>query len=218
MKRETAVLSVVMGLGLAGVSVISASGQTRVVVPIIVRQPSLGAAPARTSVQVTTRTSSPQSGVTQTQVTVRDTTGIRGYSGSVPTGLPPGATQVTVRDTTGIRGYSGSVPSGLPPGTTQVTVRDTTGIRGYSGSVPAGLPPGTTQVTVRDTTGVRGFAPPGSRVGVNPGSGPSAPRADGPAVIVPFPVTRQAAAGGDLQSVIITSEGPIDFPIIILAD
>ena len=167
MRRGMVVTSVVMSLGLGGVLVIPASGQTRVVVPIIVRQPSRGvAAPARTSVQVTTRTSSPQPGVTQTQVTVRDTTGIRGYAGSVPTGLPPGATQVTVRD----------------------------------------------------TTGIRGFLSPGSRAGVNPGGGLSAPRADGPAVVVPFPVTHRAAGGGDLRSVIITSEGPIDFPIVILAD
>jgi hypothetical protein len=80
--------------------------------------------------------------------------------------------------------------------------------------------PGVTQtrVTVRDTTGIRGFASPGSSVGLNPRGAPPAPRTDSPAVIVPFPVTLQAAPGVDRQSVIITSEGPIDAPIIVLTD
>jgi hypothetical protein len=193
MRQRTAVVGVLAGVGLAGFSVEPVMAQSRVVVPIIVQQPrSAPSTPARTSIQVTTQTVSPRPGVTQTRVTVRDTTGIRGHASSVPTGLSPGVTRVTVRDTTGIRGHASSVPTGLSPGATQVTVRD--------------------------TTGIRGFASPGSSVGLNPRGAPPAPRTDSPAVIVPFPVTLQAAPGVDRQSVIITSEGPIDAPIIVLTD
>jgi hypothetical protein len=222
MRRETVVLSVVMSLGLGGLSAIPASAQTRVVVPIIVRQPNLGtAAPARTSVQVTTRTVSPQPGVTRTHVTVRDTTGFSGYSGSA-TPPQPGVSQVIVRDTTGFRGYSGHAPA-PQPGVTRVIIKDTTGFSGYSsGHVPAPQP-GVTHVTVRDTTGFRGFlsgqaAARPQTAGRSAGSQGPPVVDDGATVVVPFPVTLRPGFGGASRSLVITSDAPIDAPIIILAD
>ncbi|HEY7601906.1 MAG TPA: hypothetical protein VIB60_05325 [Methylomirabilota bacterium] len=222
MRRETVVLSVVMGLGLGGLSAIPAPAQTRVVVPIIVRSPSLGAAASgRPSVQVTTRTVSPQPGVTQTQVTVRNTTGVRGYSGPASPSQP-GVSQVIVRDTTGFRGYSGHTPA-PQPGVTRVIIRDTTGFSGYSSGHAMAPQPGVTHVTVRDTTGTAGFlsspAPASRRpAGRYPGT-PEPPAVDGGAtVLVPFPVTLRPGFGGASRSLVITSDAPIDAPIVFLAD
>ena len=202
MKQATVVVGVLAGVGLAGLLVGPVTAQSRVVVPIIIQAPRASAPSAgSSSVQVTTRTVSPQPGVTGTQVTVRDTTGIRGYSSVVPSALPPAATgtQVTVRDTTGIRGFSSVVRPGavLATGGTQVTVRDTTGIQGFSSVVRPGAVLATgTQVTVRDTTGIQGFS------SVRPGAFPS-------------------GASGTLapaRSVTIRSDGPLDLPIIVLTD
>jgi hypothetical protein len=49
-------------------------------------------------------------------------------------------------------------------------------------------------------------------------AGPSGPPtvADGSDVIVPFPVTLRRGSGGQPQSLTITTDGPIDTPIVIL--
>jgi hypothetical protein len=222
MRRETIAVSVVMGLGLGWLPAAPVSAQTRVVVPIIVRQPSLGvAAPARTSVQVTTRTSSPQAGVTRTQVTVRDTTGFSGYSGHA-LAPQPGVTRVIIKDTTGFSGYSGHALA-PQPGVTRVIIMDTTGFSGYSSGHALAPQPGMTHLTVKDTTGFRGFlsghaAARPQTAGGHPGSQGSPVIDDGATVVVPFPVTLRPAFGGASRSLVITSDAPIDAPIIILAD
>ena len=77
MKRMVVGASILTSLALAGVAPAPAAAQSRVVVPIIIQAPRPAAtAPSRTqSIHVTTRTASPQPGVTTSRVTVRDTTG-----------------------------------------------------------------------------------------------------------------------------------------------
>ena len=77
MKRMVASASILTSLAMAVVASAPADAQSRVVVPIIIQAPRpAAAAPSRTqSIHVTTRTTSPQPGVTTSRVTVRDTTG-----------------------------------------------------------------------------------------------------------------------------------------------
>ena len=82
-------------------------------------------------------------------------------------------------------------------------------------------------MTIQNTTGINGFSrlpgapaperPPRAPTVATVGGSQEAPIvADGPAVVVPFPVTLQPALGGRPQSLVITTEGPIDTPIVIL--
>jgi hypothetical protein len=201
MRRAVGVTSVVVGLGLGlggGLPAAPVSAQTGVMVPIVIRQPGAAvSAPARTSVQVTTRTVSPQPGVTQTHVTIRDTTGVAGYASGRPQSTEPGVTRVTIQDTTGVAGYASGRPLSTEPGVTRthVTIQDTTGINGFSSRTlgwnragipqPVGGPPGPLRPPTVD---------------------------DGPTVIVPFPVTLRPGP----QSLTITTNAPIDTPIVIL--
>ncbi len=169
MRQGMIVASVLAGLGLAGTSAGPATAQTRVIVPIVI-QTQRAASPqsARTpSIHVTSRTASPQPGVTTTRVTVRDTTGA-GRS----VGLSPASQTMA------------TVPAGTPSVLVTVDRR-----RGPDG---AGAP-GQTRVTVEDVS--------------------HSNRALGG----PAPVSVQRAAGFGQQTLIITSEAPIDAPIVILA-
>jgi hypothetical protein len=152
-----------------GLTAVPAAAQSRVVVPIVIQAPRPGTtSPSRTpTIHVTTRTASPQPGVTATRVTVRDTTG-----GARTAGMSSGVKTL------------GSV---APPGTPSVLVtvdrrREPDG-RGA---------PGQTKIIVEDV----------SR---------SSHTVGGPA---PVSVNRTASPGQ--QTLIITSEAPIDAPIVIL--
>jgi hypothetical protein len=222
------VTSVVAGLGLAGLPSAPASAQGRVVVPIIIRQPGSGAPAAAaptTSVEVTTRTVSPRPGVTRTDVRIQDTTGVAGYASGRGRAPEPGVSRVTIQDATGVAGYASGRPLSPQPGVTRVTIQDTTGVAGYASGRPQTTEPGVTRthVTIQDTTGVNGFssarlgwirAGEPQPVGV-PSVPPGSPTVDnGSGVIVP--VILQRGPGGRLQSLTITTDGPIDTPIVIL--
>jgi hypothetical protein len=222
-ERATLVTSLIAFLGLAGLPAGPVLAQTRVVVPIVIQAPRVASPQAApTSVQITTRTVSPRTGGTRTEVTVQDTTGVRGFSRVSPSAPPSGETRVTVQDTTGVHGFSRVSRSAPPSGETRVTVQDTTGVRGFSSRRPGVLSPDatTTQVTVQDTTGVQGFSSvrssplPGATM--TPGQLHAAGDA-GSTVVVPFPVTLRPVTAGSLQSLTIRTEGPIDAPIVILA-
>jgi hypothetical protein len=196
-ERATLVTRLIAFLALAGLPAGPVLAQTRVVVPIVIQAPRVASPQAApTSVQITTRTVSPRTGGTRTEVTVQDTTGVHGFSRVSRSAPPSGETRVTVQDTTGVRGFSSRRPSVLSPGatTTHVTVQDTTGVQGFS-SVRSGPLPGAT---------------------MTPGQLPAAGDA-GSTVVVPFPVTLRPVTAGSLQSLTITTEGPIDAPIVILA-
>jgi hypothetical protein len=80
-----------------------------------------------------------------------------------------------------------------------------------------------TQVTVKDTTGIHGFSSIQAlarhqTAGPYPGSQGPPTVDDGVTVVVPFPVTLRPAFGGAPRSLTITSDAPIDAPIVILAD
>jgi hypothetical protein len=226
MRRAALVTSVIAGLGLAGLPSAPASAQGRVVVPIIIRQPGFAASPsAPTSVQVTTRTVSPQPGVTRTDVRIQDTTGVAGYASGRAGTREPGVSRVTIQDTTGVAGYATGRSSSSQPGVTRVTIQDTTGVAGYASGRPPATDPGLTRthVTIQDTTGTNGFssarlgwtrAGVPQPVGVTPG--PSTPPTvdDGSRVIVPVMLRR--GPGGQPQSLTITTDAPIDTPIVIL--
>jgi len=169
MRRGMVVASVLAGLGLAGPPAGPAAAQSRVIVPIVIQtQRAAPVQAARTpSVQVTTRTVSPQPGVTTTRVTVRDTTGA-GRS----VGLSPASRTMA------------TVPAGTPSVLVTVDRR-----RGLDGSGA----PGRTRVTVEDVS--------------------HSNRALGG----PAPVSILRAAGLGQETLIITSEAPIDAPIVILA-
>jgi hypothetical protein len=227
MRGAVTVTSVIVGLALGGLPPTPASAQTRVIVPIVIRQPGTvaPAAAARTSVEVTTRTVSPQAGVTRTDVRIRDTTGVAGYASGRTQTAEPGVSRVTIRDTTGVAGYGSTRPHSPQPGVTRVTIRDTTGVAGYASGRSQTTDPGVTRthVTIQDTTGVNGFssARPGwIRAGVpQPVDARSVPPGsptvdDGSGVIVPVLVRR--GPGGQPQSLTITTDGPIDTPIVIL--
>jgi hypothetical protein len=76
-KRARAVAVLMASVGLVAMSAEAARAQARVVVPISIPAPPAGSTliARPPSVTVTTRTASPQPGVTTTPVTVRDTTG-----------------------------------------------------------------------------------------------------------------------------------------------
>jgi len=168
MRRGMVVAGVLAALGLAGTPAGPAAAQSRVIVPIVIQtQRATPVQAARTpSIQVTTRTASPQPGVTTTRVTVRDTTG----AGRSVDLSPASQTMATV-------------PAGTPSVLVTVDRR-----RGPDGTGA----PGWTRVTVEDVS--------------------HSNRALGPA-----PVSIQRAAGLGHQTLIITSEAPIDAPIVILA-
>jgi hypothetical protein len=127
-------------------------------------------------------------------------------------------TRVTIQDTTGVNGYRPARPRAAEPGVTRVTIQDTTGVSGYQPARSRAAEPGVTRVTIQDTTGVNSFARTGRAVmGGRPPGGHETPPVDaGPQVIVPFPVTLRPAANGQRQSLTITSDAPIDTPIVIL--
>jgi hypothetical protein len=169
MRQATVVASVLAGLGLVGLPPGPAAAQSHVIVPIVIRtQRAASPPPARTpSIHVTTRTTSPQPGMTTTSVTVVDTTG----AGRI-VGLSP-ATRTMM-----------TVPAGTP------SVRITVDRRlGPDGTGVAGQ----TRVTVEDVS-------QSNRV-----------------VGGPAPVSILRAARPGQQTLIITSEAPIDAPIVILA-
>jgi len=217
----TIVTSLIVGLGLAGLLPGPLGAQTRLVVPIVIQGMRSASPPAAApSIQITTRTLSPQPGVTRTEVTVRDTTGFHGFSG-MRSSLRPGETRVTVQDATGVHGFSGVRRNPAQPGEARVTVQDTTGLSGFSSGRSRGLPPGTTttHVTLQDTTGLSGFASgrPPALLGAATTSGPLPAPGDGSTVVVPFPMPLRPPMGGTPQSLTITAEGPIDAPIVILS-
>ena len=167
--RWTMVVASVLGaLGFAGIPAGRAAAQSRVIVPIVIQAPRTGSASTGTpTVRATTRTTSPQPGVTATQVTVTNTTGA-----GRTVGLPRATQTLT------------TVPVGTP--SVLVTVDRRLGPDG-SGA------PGQTRVTVRDV----------SQSGRVLGGPPAASLLQG--------------AGSGQQTFIITSEAPIDAPIVILA-
>jgi hypothetical protein len=169
MKPMVVGASILTSLALAGVAPAPAAAQSRVVVPIIIQAPRPAAtAPSRTqSIHVTTRTASPQPGVTTSRVTVRDTTGA-----GRTVGMSEGAKTL------------GSVSPGTP--SVLVTVDRRLQPDG-SGA------PGRTKIIVEDVS-------------------QSNRTLGGPA-----PVSALRTASSGQQTLIITSEAPIDAPIVILA-
>ena len=169
MKGMVVGASILMSLALAGVAPAPAAAQSRVVVPIIIQAPRpAAAAPSRTqSINVTTRTASPQPGVTTSRVTVRDTTGA-----GRTVGMSEGAKTL------------GSVS----PGTPSVLVTVDRRLQ-PDGSGAAGR----TKIIVEDVS-------------------QSNRTLGGPA-----PVSALRTASSGQQTLIITSEAPIDAPIVILA-
>ena len=169
MKRMVVGASILTSLALAGVAPAPAAAQSRVVVPIIIQAPRPAAtAPSRTqSIHVTTRTASPQPGVTTSRVTVRDTTGA-----GRTVGMSAGAKTL------------GSVSADTP--SVLVTVDRRLEPDG-SGA------PGRTKILVEDVS-------------------QSNRTLGGPA-----PVSALRTASPGQQTLIITSEAPIDAPIVILA-
>jgi len=170
MKRMVVGASILTSLALAGVAPAPAAAQSRVVVPIIIQapRPAATAPSSRTqSIHVTTRTASPQPGVTTSRVTVRDTTGA-----GRTVGMSAGAKTL------------GSVSADTP--SVLVTVDRRLQPDG-SGA------PGRTKIIVEDVS-------------------QSNRTLGGPA-----PVSALRTASPGQQTLIITSEAPIDAPIVILA-
>ena len=169
MRRAMIVASAIAGLGLAGIPTGPATAQSRVIVPIVIQAPPPASARSTgtPSVQVTTRTASPQPGVTTTRVTVRDTTGA-----GRTVDLPPATGVMTT----------------VPAGTSSVLIT----VDRRLGPDGTGTP-GRARVTVEDV----------SRSNRTLGG--------------PVPVSIERTAGLGRQTLIITSEAPIDAPIVILA-
>jgi hypothetical protein len=169
MKRTMVAASILTSLALAGAASAPAAAQSRVVVPIIIQAPRpVASLPSRTqSIHVTTRTASPQPGVTTSRVTVRDTTGA-----GQTVGPSPGAKTLGT--------VSADTPSVL------VTVDRRLAPDGSGAS-------GRTKIIVEDVS-------------------QSNRTLGGPA-----PVSALRTASPGQQTLIITSEAPIDAPIVILA-
>ncbi|HZS32525.1 MAG TPA: hypothetical protein VFC42_04035 [Methylomirabilota bacterium] len=144
------------------------AAQTRIIVPIIVSRP--GAAAVRAvptgqavtrgpSVAVTTRSVSPSPGVTETEVTVHETTGaVRATN--VPPSVVTGATQPVGARSVLIRVDRQPTPASAGdagPTTTRVTVRDGTGALRAVGPAPvqsqAAASGATSTVTITGDTG-----------------------------------------------------------------
>jgi molybdopterin converting factor small subunit len=218
MRRSAVVASVLVSLGLAGPAVERASAQTRVVVPIVIQAPRAtpSRASAPSSVHVTTRTGSSQPGVSTTHISVRDTSGASRSLSAQPSvrtlaTTPSGATSLQVTTRTESRG----------PGVTatRVTVHDTTGAgRTLGVPTPAGslatAPHGASSilVTVDRSLGPAGTGVPGlTRVTTGDVSGA------GRVTVGALPVSSLRTAGPGQQTVTITSEAPIETPIVILS-
>jgi len=169
MRWTVAVGSVLGVLGFGGVLASPAAAQSRVIVPIVIQAPRAGV-PSTTgtsTVHVTTRSTSPQPGVTTTRVTVTNTT-----NAGRAVGFPPA---IQTRST---------VPVGTP--SVLVTIDRRLGPDG-SGA------PGQTRVIVSDVS------------------------QSGRAVGGPPALSMLSTAGRGQETFIITSEAPIDAPIVILA-
>ena len=216
MKWTMVAASGVGALGLGGLLAGPVAAQSRLIVPIVIQVPRTAAQPGAQppSVIITTRTGSAPSGVSTTQITVQDATGaVRDASAPPRAGSGrPGVstTQITVQDTTGAvrdasnasRGVSAigrtqaSSPS-LGASSTQITVQSTTGgLLGPRGTPRTGASrpgSGTTEIRVEDTTGA-----------VHD-------------VRSPFTSFRDQTGISGQQTFVITSEAPIDAPIVILA-
>jgi len=222
MRRRTIVASGFLGLGLAGVVAAPVAAQTRVAVPIVIHVPRAGV-PRTTapSVSVTTQTTSPHPGVTTTRITVQDTTGrllgVSPRSDTAGTSSGTTTTRITVQDTTGrLLGVSPrsrmaatptesmAAPSGATA--TRITIQDTTGR--VLGASPAS---GMLAPTPSSTSSVR--------IGVNRGSLRPAGAEDLPGAVgnpglhTPFALE---AGSGARRTVTITSDAPIDTPIVIV--
>jgi hypothetical protein len=188
----------VVGLALSGIPSAPAWAQARaVVVPIVIQAPRPAVAPSARipSVSVTSRTLSPAPGLTTTRVTVENTTG-RALGV-----LPP--SRVGARDPAPAPPMAAVA---LPPSVTRsrITLQDTT--------VGAPRIPGRGGVPV----GVGGLA--GTAVPVG-GVGPVGAAVTGAGVPGRAPVTveiTQWQTGLGRQHVSITTDGPIDAPIVIL--
>jgi hypothetical protein len=169
MRRAAVAVGVFAGLGLSGTAASPAVAQSRVIVPIVIQAPRAPTASSAStpSLRVTTRTTSPQPGVTATRVTVGETRGFLRAVGLVPT------TRTLA-----------TVPAGTP--SVLVTVDRRLGPDG-TGS------PGRTRVTVKDVS-------------------ESNRTVGGPA-----PLSFQRGAGPRHTTLIITSDAPIDAPIVILS-
>jgi hypothetical protein len=166
-RRVRMVTTVIAGAAIVALFPSLTQAQARVIVPILVPTPPAAASSAGpSSIHVTTRTVSPRSGVTTTEVTVRDTTGAVRRVGPA----------------------AGSQLATAPVGTRAVLVT----VERRTGPDGAG-PAGTTSVTVEDVSHA-------SRV------------VGGPA---PLATLRTASPGQ--ETVTLTSEAPIDAPIVILA-
>jgi hypothetical protein len=169
MRRTIVWAGILTSVALAGPAIVPAAAQSRVVVPVVIQAPRPGAlSSSRTqTIHVTTRTASPQPGVSTTRVTVSDTTG----AGRTVGMSPAAKTLATV---------SPGTPSVL------VTVDRRLAPDGSGAS-------GRTKIIVEDV----------SR---------SNRTAGGPA-----PVSAVRTASPGQQTFVITSEAPIDAPIVILA-
>ena len=169
MRRTIVAAGLLTSAALTGPAIVPAAAQSRVVVPIVIQAPRPGASsPSRTqTTHVTTRTASPQPGVTTTRVTVSDTTGA-----GRTVGMSPAAQTL------------GTVSPGTP--SVLVTVDRRLAPDGSGAS-------GRTKIIVEDVS-------------------QSNRTVGGPA-----PVSAVRTASPGQQTLIITSEAPIDAPIVILA-
>ena len=170
MRRTIVAAGILTSVALTGPAIVPAAAQSRVVVvPIVIQAPRPGASsPSRTqTTHVTTRTASPQPGVTTTRVTVSDTTGA-----GRTVGMSPAAKTL------------GTVSPGTP--SVLVTVDRRLAPDGSGAS-------GRTKIIVEDVS-------------------QSNRTVGGPA-----PVSAVRTASPGQQTLIITSEAPIDAPIVILA-
>ena len=213
-------------LGLGGLLAGPVAAQSRLIVPIVIQVPRAAAPGAPLpSVTITTRTGSAPSGRSTTQITVQDATGAASISpvaGSAPSGRS--TTQITVQDATGaasIFPVAGSAPSGRS--TTQMAVQGTTGAVRDTGAASRGLSAiGRTQASAPGLGGLLG--PRGTpRTGASrPGSGTTEIRVEDTTGAVhdvrsPFTSFRDQTGISGQQTLVITSEAPIDAPIVILA-
>ena len=212
--------TMVVVLGLAGVGVCAGPvppvlAQARVVVPIVVPLPRSAPLPAGgpTSVLVTTQTLSSPTGLTTTRVTVRETSGAsRNLTVSTAarsmTTVSPGASSLRVTT------VSSSSPAGLT--TTRVTVRETSGAsQNLTLSTGAGpmvtVPARTSSVPLPRDRGPDGTGALG-RTLVTVEDVSQAGRTPGSSAVVSI----QRSAGRGQETLTITSEAPIDAPIVIL--
>jgi hypothetical protein len=168
MRRTIVAAGILTSVALAGPAIVPAAAQSRVVVPIVIQAPRPGVlSPSRTqTIHVTTRTASPQPGVTTTRVTVKDTTGAGRTVGMSPAAKTLGA---------------------VSPGTPSVLV-----------TVDRRLAPDGSGTSGRTKIIVEDVSQSNRTLG-------------GPA-----PVSALKTASPGQQTLIITSEAPIDAPIVIL--